>query len=121
MYVGSKCESVVTFKDKTDDLAMIVSLRLEGKSKRPILDNKNFQDRRNICKWANITTFKSKHSMSICGIGIQCPALSNALLVFNFHVDSISANQLFDAILSDTVPVLTLLGQFQYHQQFIDW
>jgi hypothetical protein len=116
-YVGSGC-SAVPFQDKTHDLAMIANLRFGSKSKRDII---NFQDRRNICKWSNSSTFKSKHSMGVCGKGAQCPTLSKARLGFHVQGDTISANRLFDTILSGTVPIFTQKAQYTAHQSFIDW
>ena len=52
-------------------------------------------DRRNVCKWAS-----GRYSMDICGEGSQCPALGQARLGFHVRGDSISANRLFDTLLS---------------------
>ena len=73
-------------------------------------------DRRNVCKWAS-----GRYSMDICGEGSQCPALGQARLGFHVRGDSISANRLFDTLLSGTVPIFTQKDQYSVHQPFIDW
>ena len=117
-YVGKAC-SPVPFQEKTHDFAMIASLRY-GKE-RSKWDKRTFQDRRNICKWSNSSNFKSKFSMDVCGEGAQCPTLSKARLGFHVQGDTISANRLFDTILSGTVPIFTQKAQYSVHQRFIDW
>ena len=72
-------------EDKKYDLAMIASIRKA----------KSYQDRKNICKW----TDEGNYSMSVCGRGVQCPALSQSRLGFHVQGDSLSSNRLFDTLL----------------------
>ena len=86
--------------------------------------SKNFMDRVKICNWTNVTTTEQHehdYSMSVCGVGEQCPALATARTGFHVRGDTVSANRLFDTLLSGTVPIFTLPGQFTSHQSFIDW
>lgn len=119
-YVGTACPNV-PFEEKSHDLAMIANLRIGGSRKRSGRDRINFKDRRNICKWSRSDKFTSKFSMSVCGKGVQCPALSKSRLGFHVQGDTISANRLFDTILSGTVPIFTKEKQFTAHRRFINW
>ncbi len=115
MYVADGC-SPITFTSKTNDFALAATLTRKGRRL-----NAFFQDRRNICKWAQNTNFTSKYSMSVCGRGVQCPALSEARMGFHTRGDSFSASRLFHLLLSGTVPIFTLEEQLGAHQSFIDW
>merc|ERR1712157_496530 len=112
MYVGTPCKPV-PFKDKTHDMVFVGDLGVGWGARKFKLR----EDRRTLCKWANETNY----SMSVCGRGIQCPALANSRFGFHVRGDSISANRLFDTLLSSTIPVFTRPEQFDAHQQFIDW
>ena len=112
MYVGNRCE-VVPYQQKTADLAMIANLRLKSRKRK---DQVNMKDRRHVCAWT-----EGQCNMTVCGKGIQCPALAQARLGFHARGDSYSANRLFDTLLSETVPIFTLKEQYTAHQPFIDW
>jgi hypothetical protein len=90
MYVGRRCP-IVPFANKTADFTMIAKLRLGlGKKHDGVMS-----DRRNVCKWT-----AGRYIVDICGEGSQCPALGQARLGFHVRGDSISANRLFDTLLS---------------------
>ncbi|GFH45317.1 hypothetical protein CTEN210_01791 [Chaetoceros tenuissimus] len=116
-YVGSRCPSI-PFQEKKFDIAMIADLRFRFKDEGT---TKRFQDRRNICNWTKSSTFTSKYSMSICGKGAQCPSLANSRLGWHPRGDTISANRLFDTLLSGTIPIFTDELQLRSHQNFIRW
>ena len=80
--------------------------------------NKQFQSRRDICSWLLGHT---NYTFDVCGYGDKCPHLSQALLGFHAKGDSISAARLFDTILSGTVPIFTLKGQYEAQPLWYDW
>ena len=105
LYVGKPCPR----QPKQDGFAMIASM-YQGPA---------FQDRQQICKW-----MKSGHwndSMPVCGTGEQCPALSQARFGFHARGDTLGSNRLMDTLLSGTVPIFTLQGQYNILPDWIDW
>ena len=109
--VGSPCKTVKFFQ-KTRDYAFVG--KLHGNKH---YQNRHYKNRRDVCKWMNTTN----HSSSVCGLGYQCPHLSQALLGFHIRGDSISSNRLFDTLLSATVPVFTLKLQYGAQPEWYDW
>jgi beta-1,3-galactosyltransferase 2 len=101
LYVGRACP--VEAK-KTADFAMVAFL--EGK-----------QARQNICDWLK----RGNYSVSLCGEGEQCQALSRAKYGFHARGDTFGSNRLMDTLLSGTVPLFTDEKQYEILPNFMPW
>eukprot|EP00977_Amphora_coffeiformis_P025843 scaffold22432_cov168-Amphora_coffeaeformis.AAC.23 len=103
-YVGRGCP----LKPKTHDFALVASMK----------DRQTHQRRANICAWLQD---EKSYTVTTCGEGDQCPALSNAK--FGWHVpgDTLGSQRLMDTILSGTVPIFTRTGQYDILPPWIDW
>jgi len=109
---GSPC-NITAVEEKTKDYAFIGALKRFKHGQ-----NKLFQSRRGIC---NRLRTHTNYTFDVCGRGEKCPHLSQALLGFHPRGDTISAARLFDTILSGTVPIFTLEGQYQAQPEWYDW
>lgn len=111
-YVGSPCD-MIAHDEKTQDFVFIGSLfNKHGQG------NRFFRNRRDICNWLpNSTTY----THAVCGHGDKCMNLPRALVGFHARGDTISANRLFDTILSGTVPIFTLKPQYRSQPEWYDW
>lgn len=107
-YVANKPCDKVPYERKTHDVAFVGTVIERGKPR---------YDRIKMCQWLNTTHI----SQGACGRATQCPTIANARLGFHVKGDSISANRLFDLLLSGTVPIFTHEKQLSVHQPFIDW
>ena len=118
MYIVTGCSetSSIPFKNKTHDTIMVGNLHSRLRK-----NDRFFQDRRDICDWTQSQNFTLKYSMSVCGKGTQCPALSYSRTGFHVRGDSYGASSLFHTLLSGTVPIFTHKEQYDAHQSFIDW
>jgi hypothetical protein len=81
--------------------------------------NRFYEDRRHICKWMkNLTNY----TMPVCGYAdSKCPHTSQAWLGFHARGDSLSADRLAGYLVSGTVPVFTLEGQYHAQESWYDW
>jgi len=111
-YIGQPCPLSTK---KTHDFAMVARLE-NGRNSQ--LD-KLFQSRRDICEWLGL--HEDLYSISHCGQGDQCPALSDARLGFHVRGDTMGASRLMDTLLSGTVPIFTLQEQYNVLPNWIDW
>jgi len=109
---ASPC-NITAAEEKTKDYVFSGSLHRFKQGQ-----NRQFQSRRDICSWLPTHT---NYTFDVCGYGDKCPHLSQALLGFHARGDSISAARLFDTILSGTVPIFTLEGQYQAQPEWYDW
>ena len=116
-YVGTPCEPVASFAQKTRDFVFVGNIEPHKFSINKGV-RENFHSRKDVCEWM---TRHTNHSYSVCGRGDQCPHLSEALLGFHIRGDTMSANRLFDTLLSGTVPVFTLKDQYKSQSDFYDW
>jgi hypothetical protein len=94
---------------------MVASLHSDIKD---LQKKSRFQSRRDICNWFSRAT---NYSVSHCGQGAQCPALSQARYGFHVKGDTLGANRLQDTILSGTVPIFTHPDQYKVLPNFIPW
>lgn len=115
IYNGVPCSNIEQEQQKKiADITFIGSLyRYSGHG-----FNKRFQFRRDGCAW--IRKY-SNFTMNVCGYGKKCPHLSQALLGLHFRGDTLSANRLFDTILSGTVPVFTMHELYNSVPNWYDW
>jgi hypothetical protein len=110
-YVGKPCPHV-PLTNKTSDFAMVATLK-----KIP-----TFVDRRNICHWLSENDHNGQpYSVSHCGKGDQCPALSQARYGFHARGDTWGSNRLMDTIMSRTVPIFTSEEQYKILPPFFPW
>jgi hypothetical protein len=113
IYNGVPCRNFEQETKKTDITFIGALHRFTGHGL-----NKLFKFRRDGCDWirkySNVT-------MNVCGYGDKCPHLSQALLGLHFRGDTLSANRLFDTILSGTVPVFTMHELYASVPNWYDW
>ena len=90
MYIVTGCSetSSIPFKNKTHDTIMVGNLHSRLRK-----NDRFFQDRRDICDWTQSQNFTLKYSMSVCGKGTQCPALSYSRTGFHVRGDSYGVRQ----------------------------
>jgi hypothetical protein len=100
----------------------------------------HYHDRQKICRWilemnqtSEIETNTGSSSsptsnqsssltlVSICGKGVQCPALAQARFGFHVRGDTFGSQRLMDALLSGTVPLFTRMEQYQIVPPWINW
>jgi hypothetical protein len=135
-YVGKAC-SPIPVAHKTQDFAMVTTLVRSD-------INMTFWDRMNICNWiqqksltqeqalalatppttnmnAKASTNALEFKMEICGIGHQCPTLSQARFGFHAVGDTPGSNRPMDLLLSHTIPIFTRKEQYDVLPKWIDW
>lgn len=115
-YMGSPCPTTNEqgfAQNKTSDFVFVGTLFPHNES-RP-----TFRHRKNICNW--MPSDRPNYKMDVCGIGEQCPALSQAKFGFHARGDSWGANRLIDTILSETVPIFTAPELYMTLPDWIDW
>jgi hypothetical protein len=133
-YVGKRCP-VMAMAPRTYDFSMVATLNPIG---RPTV----FQDRMNICDWirtnnhditmklnsTNETLSLSSSSsspgvlkMNVCGLGNQCPTMTEARFVIHAKGDTDGSNRLMDGLLTHTIPIFTRTGQYDVLPHWIDW
>ncbi len=101
-------------EEKNDGLTFVGSLH---RHKHGL--NSLFQDRRNMCGWLSTQT---NYTVSACGAADNlCPHTSRAWLGLHARGDSVSANRLFDTLLSGTIPVFTLKDQYHAQPDWYKW
>mmetsp|Transcript_1507 Transcript_1507/g.2758 ORF Transcript_1507/g.2758 Transcript_1507/m.2758 type:complete len:175 (-) Transcript_1507:481-1005(-) len=110
-YVGSPCEVEET---KSSDMVFIGRMNKFRHGFQKLF--KKF--RKYPCEWIQKD---GNYTTSVCGYGEKCPNLAKALLGFHFRGDTLSANRLFDTILSGTVPVFTIHEQYNSVPNWYDW
>ena len=106
-------------------------------------DDRNFQDRTNICNWLNntsstttttttaaatsdtSTTFLNSSLKVFCGSTTTyqeyCPIISKAKYGFHVRGDSFGSNRLFDLLLNGVIPIFTHHEQYDISPPFINW
>ena len=80
---------------------------------------REFKPRRDLCKW--MQTNATNYTMPVCGRGKQCPTLAQSRFGFHVRGDSLGANWLHDTMLSGTVPIFTMKGQYATVPSWFDW
>jgi hypothetical protein len=105
MYMGKPCELSPT---KSFDFAMTASLHPEKAA---------FQSRRDICQWLK----EGNYSVSNCGEGMQCPALSQSKYGFHARGDTWGSNRVIDTLRSRTIPLFTDEEQYRILPSFVPW
>ena len=122
--VGNPCHPLVPAKEKLHDLAMIATFKI---------NDANFLDRQHVCQWtkdwihnnnnnnSSSTNRNKQVSMPICGPGSQCPTLGKAKFGFHVRGDSAGSQRLMDTLLSGTVPLFTILEQYDVVPPWFDW
>lgn len=114
LYVGKRCIPVTDASQKKYDFAMIAGFK-------PIPTH---QSRRDICLWMEEIQKNNRtnnYTMPVCGWGQQCPALAQSRFGFHSRGDTFGSNRLMDTLLSHTVPIFTITGQYAILPNWIDW
>jgi Exostosin family len=139
-YVGKKCP-VVAPEPRKYDFSMVATLNPIGRATV-------FQDRINVCDWirannhdihnktknkktsTNETLSTSSSSsassfgvlkMNVCGLGTQCPTMTDARFVIHAKGDTDGSNRLMDGLLTHTIPIFTRTSQYDVLPHWIDW